>query len=182
MSQCRQFTTTRYFVTAVTLVRPWQDIIGDDEGDGVKGDIVELHGHKSVGGDSHATVLRDVVPAFRLHERTKRMFDVVLATMGLILFAPILLIASIAIKLDSRGPVLIRGTLYGYKNQPIQLLKFRLVTARAASDPIYPRPTRVGRILRQTGIDELAQLFNVLRGDISIVGRRNVHRWSASIH
>ena len=182
MSQCRQFTTTRYFVTAVTLVRPWQDIIGDDEGDGVKGDMVELYGHKSVGGDSHATVLRDAVPAFRLHERTKRMFDVVLATMGLILFAPILLIASIAIKLDFAAPFLSVGPCTGRRTRPIQLLKFRLVTARAASDPIYPRPTRVGRILRQTGIDELPQLFNVLRGDISIVGRRNVHRWSASIH
>ena len=61
----------------------------------------------------------DLVPV------AKRIVDIAAATLGLLLFSPILLIASIAIKLDSRGPVLIRETWYGYKNRPIQLLTFR---------------------------------------------------------
>jgi lipopolysaccharide/colanic/teichoic acid biosynthesis glycosyltransferase len=151
-------------------------------GDHVKGCVMELRVHKSVGGDSRTTLLRDVVPAFRLHESTKRMLDIVVSTVGLILFAPILLITSIAIKLDSRGPILVRETLYGDKNRTIQVLKFRLVTACAESHLINPRLTRVGRIVSQTGIDELPQLLNVLRGQMSILGRQNVYRWRPSKH
>ena len=143
---------------------------------------MELRDHKSGGGDSDATFLPDVVPAFRLHERTKRMLDIFTATMGIILFAPILLITSIAIKLDSRGSIFVRDIKYGYKDRKIQFLKFRLVAACTASDPINPRLTRVGRILSQFGIDELPLLFNVLCGEMSIVGRQNVHRWRPSIH
>lgn len=113
-----------------------------------------------------------VLPVFRLVPIAKRMVDVAAATLSLLMFSPILLIASIAIKLDSRGPVLIRETRYGYKNRPIQLLRFRLVTACAESDRTSPRLTRVGRILNQTSIDELPQLFNVLRGQMSIAGPR----------
>jgi lipopolysaccharide/colanic/teichoic acid biosynthesis glycosyltransferase len=99
------------------------------------------------------------------------------ATMGLILFSPLLLITSIAIKLDAPGPILVRETLYGYKNRPIQILGFRLVAAYAENDRTSSRLTRVGRILSQTGIDELPRLFNVLRGDMSIVGPPpNPHR------
>jgi lipopolysaccharide/colanic/teichoic acid biosynthesis glycosyltransferase len=143
---------------------------------------MELRDHKSGGGDSDATFLPDVVPAFRLHERTKRMLDIFAATMGIILFAPILLITSIAIKLDSRGPIFGRDIKYGYKDRKIQFHKFRLVAVCTESDPINPRLTRVGRILSQTGIDELPLLFNVLCGEMSIVGRQNVHRWRPSIH
>jgi lipopolysaccharide/colanic/teichoic acid biosynthesis glycosyltransferase len=92
--------------------------------------------------------------------------------MGLILFAPILLIASIAIKLDSRGPIFIRKTLYRYDNRAIKVLKFRVVTTCVEGDRINPRVTQVGQILSETGIDELPQLFNVLRGEMSIVGPR----------
>lgn len=76
-----------------------------------------LHGGNSTGHDRNAPSLDDVVAAFRLKQRTKRIFDVVAAAMGLILFAPILLITSIAIKLDSRGPIFIRETQFGYKNR-----------------------------------------------------------------
>ena len=92
------------------------------------------------------------------------------ATMGLTLFSPLLLITSIAIKLDAPGPILVRETLYGYKNRPIQILGFRLVATCTENDRTSPRLTRVGRILSQTGIDELPRLFNVLRGEMSIVG------------
>ena len=121
----------------------------------------------------------DVFPASRLGQPLKRIFDVAAAAMSLILFSPLLLVTSIAIKLDSRGPILIRETLYGYKNRPIQVLKFPLVMG--AENDRTPRVTRVGRILSQTGIDELPQLFDVLRGKMSILGRRKVLRWPGSI-
>jgi hypothetical protein len=137
--------------------------------------IVALQGEKPrepSGWANSAPADRGVLPVFRLGPVAKRMIDIAAATLGLLLFSPILLIASIAIKLDSRGPVLIRETRYGYKNRPIQLLRFRLVTACAENDRTSPRLTRVGRILNQTGIDELPQLFNVLRGQMSIAGPR----------
>ena len=71
------------------------------------------------GGVSRATVRNDIVPAFGLDERVKRVLDIVAATMGLIILSPILLITSIAIKLDSQGPIFIRETLYGYNNRAI---------------------------------------------------------------
>ena len=77
------------------------------------------NGDKSIGRVSHATVRNDIVPAFGLDERVKRVFDIVAATMGLIILSPILLITSIAIKLDSQGPIFIRETLYGYGNRAI---------------------------------------------------------------
>ena len=125
---------------------------------------------KSSGRGNSALALGGDAPAFRLYQPAKRLFDIAAATMGLILFLPLLLITSIAIKLDSRGPILVRETLYGYKNRPIQVLGFRLVAAYAENDRTSPRLTRVGQILSQTGIDELPRLFNVLRGDMSIVG------------
>jgi lipopolysaccharide/colanic/teichoic acid biosynthesis glycosyltransferase len=124
------------------------------------------------GRANSATCRRGVLPVFRPVQVGNRMADIAAATLGLLLFSPLLLVASVAIKLDSRGPVLIRKTMYGYENRPIQLLRFRLVTACAENDRTDPRLTRVGRILNQTGIDELPQLFNVLRGQMSIVGPR----------
>ena len=138
------------------------------------------HGDNSVGRASPAA-LQDSAPSFELGQGIKRAFDIVTAATSLILLSPILLIASVAIKLNSRGPIFIRGTLYGSDNRAIQVLKFRLMTVPAAGDRFSPSLTRVGQILGQTGIDELPQLFNVLRGEISIIGRRKVHRWPGSI-
>jgi lipopolysaccharide/colanic/teichoic acid biosynthesis glycosyltransferase len=128
---------------------------------------VALQDDKSIGRGNPAAALRDVLPAFRPEDAAKRLGDIVAATTGLILFSPLLLLASIAIKLDSRGPILIRETCYGDKNRPIQVPRFRLV---APDDRNASRLTRVGRILSQTGIDELPGLVNVLRGELSIVG------------
>ncbi len=108
----------------------------------------------------------------------KRSFDVFAATVGLIVLSPLLLVVSIAIKLDSRGPVLFRQKRHGFNNAPIAVFKFRSMTTledgdqftQAAKDD--PRVTVVGRLLRRTNIDELPQLINVLRGDMSIVGPR----------
>jgi lipopolysaccharide/colanic/teichoic acid biosynthesis glycosyltransferase len=138
---------------------------------------MSLDANKSVARAAQATIQDEVVPVIGLDQWTNRVVDIVVATMGLVLFAPILLLASLAISLDSEGPILIREALPG--NQAFRALKFRV--AFAAGTRLNPRITRVGKILSLTGIDELPQLINVLRGEMSIVGRRNVHRWPTSI-
>lgn len=112
----------------------------------------------------------------------KRSFDLLVAgAAGLLLLSPMLIVAAL-IKLDSQGPVLFRQTRHGYNNKPIRVLKFRTMVMSRESVPRQatrndPRVTRVGRILRQTNIDELPQLFNVIRGDMSIVGPRPHAVW-----
>ena len=133
---------------------------------------MSLDGNKSVVGVAQVTIEDEVVAPIGLDHWTKRVVDIVVATVGLILFAPIFLLASVAISLDSQGPILIREALPG--NQAIRALKFRVAFAAG-------NRTRVGQILSLTGIDELPQLINVLRGEMSIVGRRKVHRWPTSI-
>jgi len=120
-------------------------------------------------GNSDA-VLRDFLPAFRLDHVAKRLVDIAAATVGLVLFSPLLLITFIAIRVDSPGPVLVRENRYGYRNRPIQVLRFRLVEDCAEIDRSRPQLTRVGRILSHTGIDELPGLVNVLRGEMAVVG------------
>jgi polysaccharide biosynthesis protein PslA len=127
------------------------------------------------GSDNSAAVQAGDIPSFDLNEAIKRVLDVVAAIIGIILFAPILVTISLAVKLGSRGPIFVRETKYGYDNRAIKVLKFRVMAAR-----INLRVTQVGQILSQTGIDELPQLFDVLRGEMSILGRRNVLRWPAS--
>jgi lipopolysaccharide/colanic/teichoic acid biosynthesis glycosyltransferase len=109
------------------------------------------------------------VPRSRYDRGIKRAFDLLVSTAGLIAFAPMILAASIAIKFDSRGPIFIRQTRHGYNGQTVRVLKFR---STEDSNSHCPRVTRLGRVLRRTGIDALPQLFNVLRGEMSIVGPR----------
>jgi exopolysaccharide biosynthesis polyprenyl glycosylphosphotransferase len=108
----------------------------------------------------------------------KRAFDLIFATIGLIVLSPLYLVVSAAIKLDSPGPIFFHQTRHGFNNEEIRVLKFRSMTVMedggnftqaAVNDP---RVTLVGRILRRTNIDELPQLINVLRGEMSIVGPR----------
>lgn len=104
--------------------------------------------------------------------------DYILGTALLILAAPIMAIIALAIKLDSPGPVFFRQRRGGLNRQVIEVLKFRTMTVTEDGDQITqavkddPRTTRVGRLLRRTSIDELPQLFNVLRGEMSLVGPR----------
>ena len=105
--------------------------------------------------------------------------DLVLGSIVLVLLAPILIGTAIAIKLDSPGPVLFRQKRHGFNNELIEVFKFRSMyvnQADAAAAKLVtkddPRVTRVGRFIRKTSIDELPQLFNVLLGQLSIVGPR----------
>jgi polysaccharide biosynthesis protein PslA len=109
----------------------------------------------------------------------KRAEDILVGGALILLFAPVMLAASVAIRLDSPGPVLLRQRRYGFANEPIMVLKFRSMHV-ALGDPTGaratvrddPRVTRVGRFLRRTSLDELPQLFNVVAGSMSLVGPR----------
>lgn len=108
----------------------------------------------------------------------KRLFDLAAAALALLLLAPLLLGTALAVALDSGWPVLFRQTRVGRHGQPFGMLKFRsMVKNAAATGPYFtsagdPRITRVGRFIRRTSLDELPQLINVLKGDMSLVGPR----------
>jgi lipopolysaccharide/colanic/teichoic acid biosynthesis glycosyltransferase len=122
-------------------------------------------------------VSTDRVPAVR--RGLPRGADVVLAALGLLLAAPLLILAAVAIKLDSRGPVLYRQRRSGLGGREFSVLKLR--TMALGADPVGvgtpvlegdPRVTRVGRLLRRLSLDEIPNLVNVIRGDMAIVGPR----------
>jgi Undecaprenyl-phosphate glucose phosphotransferase len=109
----------------------------------------------------------------------KRVQDVSIGTLALVLLSPLMLAVAIAIKLESPGPVFFRQVRHGFNNQPFRCWKFRsmrtdMTDHRAARqvERDDPRVTRVGRFIRATSIDELPQLFNVLAGEMSLVGPR----------
>lgn len=105
----------------------------------------------------------------------KRLFDVVSAALGLLVLAPLLLLAAVWIKLDSPGPVLFRQTRVGRLGVPFTIHKFRtmrVAPGAAITVGADPRITRSGHFLRQTKLDELPQLWDVLRGAMSLVGPR----------
>jgi Undecaprenyl-phosphate glucose phosphotransferase len=110
---------------------------------------------------------------------TKRIFDLVVASAAIVVLAPLMLATALAIRLESKGPVLFRQKRYGFNNEIIEVLKFRSMyhemadpEARQAVTKGDRRVTKVGRFIRKTSIDELPQLFNVLRGELSLVGPR----------
>jgi lipopolysaccharide/colanic/teichoic acid biosynthesis glycosyltransferase len=137
------------------------------------------------------------LPPLRLSRSSlmlKRSMDVAGAALGLILLAPVIAAVAIAVKFDSRGPVFYRGERIGRNRQRFTLLKFRTMVTDADSQldalmedpevraefershklPEDPRITRVGAFLRRTSLDEVPQLFNVLKGDIALVGPRPI--------
>lgn len=109
----------------------------------------------------------------------KWLFDKIVASVALVVAAPVMLLIAAAIKLDSPGPVLFKQRRYGFNNELIEVYKFRsMYSDRADVDASRlvtrndDRVTRVGRFIRKTSLDELPQLFNVLKGDLSMVGPR----------
>ncbi len=108
----------------------------------------------------------------------KRVFDVVMGFVGLVLLFPLLCLAALLIKLDSPGPIFFRQERLGKGFRPFFIYKFRTMVhdaphqGRSITVGADPRITRAGRILRKTKLDELPQLFNVLKGDMSFVGPR----------
>ena len=109
----------------------------------------------------------------------KRFFDIVLATGGIIFLAVPMCIIAVAIKLDSNGPVFFKQKRVGQNKEYFEILKFRTMKTETPKDvPTHklsdPQKwiTRVGKILRKTSLDELPQIFNILKGEMSVIGPR----------
>jgi exopolysaccharide biosynthesis polyprenyl glycosylphosphotransferase len=124
----------------------------------------------------------------------KRTVDIVLSVIGIVVLAPLMIAIAIAVRLSSRGPALFRQVRAGRAGKPFKILKFRtmchdaeerigeVISPDELDEPMFklredPRVTKVGRYLRRTSLDELPQLFNVLRGDMSLVGPRPEELW-----
>jgi Undecaprenyl-phosphate glucose phosphotransferase len=118
-------------------------------------------------------------PSNHARALAKRMQDLVVGTLALILAAPIMLAVAVAIRLDSPGPALFRQRRHGFNNEEIVVFKFRSMKVESADARATrqisaddDRVTRVGRFIRRTSLDELPQIFNVLTGEMSLVGPR----------
>ena len=117
-------------------------------------------------------------PLGPLQSFVKRAFDVIAAACGLILLSPVFLVVALLIKRDSPGPVFFRQLRLGYNQREFYIYKFRSMKVQAEDGTVPqasrndPRITRIGRLLRRYNLDELPQLINVLRGEMSIVGPR----------
>lgn len=145
--------------------------------------------------ESHEIAMKAAFPAFdglsfteaayqrdtrdgRIHPGSKRALDVVLASLAIITLSPILALAAMAVALDSRGPILFCQRRTGQNGRPFGIYKFRSMRVMEDGPQITQvvkgdaRVTRIGRFLRATSIDELPQLFNVLLGEMSLVGPR----------
>jgi len=151
----------------------------------------ELHNWRTEAEELHGLTLMHLpTGSLAASERIiKRIMDITLAVCALLLAAPVLLITALAIKIDTPGPVFFRQERIGRAGKPFQIYKFRSMTADAwqkrdtvaemneVDGPLFkmerdPRVTRVGALIRKTSIDELPQLINVVRGEMSLVGPR----------
>lgn len=122
-----------------------------------------------------------------MYKVVKRCADFVIALAATVVLSPILVLTAIAIKLDSKGPVIFKQERLGLKGKPFKIYKFRsMVTgAEKTGSGVYSfkgdsRVTRVGKFIRATSIDELPQLFNILKGEMSLIGPRpalTYHPW-----
>jgi len=104
--------------------------------------------------------------------------DIAIASLALLFFAPVMLLTALAIKLDSRGPVIFKQYRKGFSGKQFVMFKFRTMTVQENGDSVVqatrndPRVTSIGALLRSASIDELPQLLNVLVGDMSLIGPR----------
>ena len=124
-------------------------------------------------------LLRYVPLSDTFNAMVKRLMDIVGSILAIILFSPVMLITAIAIKRSSPGPLIFSQERVGLHNKPFKMFKFRSMRVQTETDEKKgwttkddPRVTKVGKVIRKTSIDELPQLFNVLRGDMSMIGPR----------
>ncbi len=107
----------------------------------------------------------------------KRVFDFIVSALGIVVFSPVLILSALLVKVDSPGPIFFKQQRIGKEFRPFWIYKFRTMRASLDQGPNItigndPRITGIGRLLRQTKIDELPQLINILRGEMSFVGPR----------
>lgn len=115
----------------------------------------------------------------------KRAIDLFIAIIFAVITLPVMLLIALAIKLDSEGPVIFRQKRLGKNAKEFYIYKFRTMVVNAEKSGVYsddndPRITRVGRILRKTSLDEISQIFNIIKGDMSFIGPRpplTYHPW-----
>lgn len=118
----------------------------------------------------------------------KRFFDLSAATMGLVIISPILFCIALCIWIEDRGPVFYRGRRIGLHGKPFRIFKFRTMVVNAetlgpsSTSEDDPRITRIGKFLRKYKLDELPQLINVLKGEMSIVGPRPQVQWAVDLY
>jgi exopolysaccharide biosynthesis polyprenyl glycosylphosphotransferase len=170
------------------------DLVREAKGAGVRVSllprVLEVVGSSIEADDVHGMMLLGVrrFGLSRSAAAIKRCFDLFGATVGLVLLSPLLALLALLVRLDSRGPAIYRQTRIGRGGRPFTMLKFRtMVDGADALKPMLrdlneaeglfkiaadPRVTRVGRRLRRYSVDELPQLINVLRGEMSLVGPR----------
>ncbi|WP_445166918.1 sugar transferase [Mycolicibacterium sp. Dal123E01] len=151
----------------------------------------ELHNWRSEAEELHGLTLMHLPtaslgPSARI---TKRVIDITAATLALLVASPAMVLVAVAIRLDTRGPVFFRQERMGRSGKPFRIFKFRSMTADAwqlrstvaqlneSDGPLFkmeidPRVTRVGAFIRKTSLDEVPQLLNVIRGEMSLVGPR----------
>ncbi|MFN3378723.1 sugar transferase [Runella zeae] len=109
---------------------------------------------------------------------TKRIFDIIYTLILLVVFAPVMILTAIAIKLESKGPIFYRQRRVGLYNIEFEVIKFRSMATNAEANGAQwaskndPRVTKVGKFIRKTRIDEMPQLFNILKGEMSLIGPR----------
>jgi exopolysaccharide biosynthesis polyprenyl glycosylphosphotransferase len=188
-------------IDVVMVTLPWQyhrkivRLVGEAEHTGVRAAVVPDLFQLSLGGVQVEEI--NGIPLISIKQTTltgmnqviKRAFDLSVTIPALIVSAPVCLLVALAIRLDSPGPVLFRQVRVGRHGEPFVFFKFRSMRQNAetelenlrelneASGPLFkirddPRQTRVGRFIRRTSLDELPQFFNVLRGEMSLVGPR----------
>lgn len=115
----------------------------------------------------------------------KRLFDITISMIGLIITSPILLITAIVIKLESPGPIIFKQERLGLNGKVFKIYKFRSMCVDAEKGGVYekkgdPRVTKVGKFIRKTSIDEFPQFANILKGEMSLIGPRpalTYHPW-----
>lgn len=122
---------------------------------------------------------------YMIYKFFKRLFDITISLVGLIITSPILLITALAIKLESPGPIIFKQERLGLNGKVFKIYKFRSMCVDAEKDGVYekkgdPRVTKVGKFIRKTSIDELPQFVNILKGEMSLIGPRpalTYHPW-----
>lgn len=140
--------------------------------------IRSLVNYASSAGQRQLSIEIQRAPLSATERLVKRAIDIVLTTLALIFFIPVMLFTALAIKLDGPGPVIFRQNRKGFNGKEFVMFKFRTMVVQENGDAVLqavrndPRVTRIGKLLRASSIDELPQLINVLLGDMSLIGPR----------
>ncbi|MGD8778216.1 MAG: sugar transferase [Ignavibacteria bacterium] len=144
-------------------------------------DLYEIISGQAKTNQIYGFPLIDIMPQLmpEWEKRLKRLLDIFVSLLILLVSSPVILITSIAIRLDSKGPVFYKQERSGMNGKPFKMVKFRSMVqdAEKKSGPVWsqkddPRITKVGRIIRKIRVDEIPQMFNVLKGEMSLVGPR----------